>query len=275
MLLMLCFQFVLLSQDLKIPILDKSNNSPVPFVTILILNKEQELFSDKVGIVTLNTFNIGESDSIVFKRIGYYNLRVTFKDLKLLLSRQNETILLEPKITMLQEVIVKPRTPIFNNSGNGFGSKWKQIGIGKDSTGCELGTIIPVKFPGSTIEKVSFRLTQNKFGSMKFKINIYQVEKGLPGKKINQEPIYSELESKSGTCEVDLKSYGIVVNADFFLAIEYMQDMGKFSVYYAASFNKNPSFCKDSRNAKWVRIMHDDKDISISLNAVLSHYEDY
>ena len=272
---MLTSVFASYGQDLRISLLDKGNKSPVPFVTVLLLREEEELFSDKAGIVVLNVSKLEASDSIVFNRIGYYNLRLTFQDLQSLLSRQNQTMLLEPKITMLQEVIVKPRIQKYTKSGNGSGSKWKQIGIGKDSTGCELGTIIPVKFPESTIEKVTFRLTQNNYGSMKFKINVYQIENGAPGKKINQEPIYFESESKSGTCEVDLKNYGVVVNSDFFLAIEYMQDMGKYSVYYSSSFNKNPTFYKDSRNSKWVKIKHDDDEISISLNAVLSHYEDY
>jgi hypothetical protein len=261
-------------QEIKISLLDKGNNSPVPFVTVLILRDELELFSDKDGILSMNTSKLNPTDSIVFNRIGYYNLRVTFQDLETLLSKQNHMILLEPKINQLQEVIVRPRVQKFSKSGNGSGSKWKQIGIGKDSTGCEIGTIIPVRFPESTIEKVTFRLTQNKYGSMKFKINLYQIENNAPGTKINKEPIYFESESKSGTCEVDLKNYGIVVNSDIFLSIEYMQDMGKYSVYYSATFNKNPTFYKDSRNSKWVKIMHGDDNISISLNTIQSHYED-
>jgi hypothetical protein len=266
--------YTAIGQNLTFTLLDKGNQSPVPFVTILLPKEELELFSDKDGLLILDVSKRNGADSIVFNRIGYYPLRLTILELKTKLSKQNQILCLEPKITFLHEVIIKPRVKMLSRTGNGQGSRWKQIGIGKDSTGCEIGTIIPVPFPQSTIEKVTFRLTQNKYGSMKFKINLYQIENKFPSKKINQEPIYFESESKSGICEVDLQIYGIVVSSDFFLSIEYMQDMGKYSVYYSSTMNKNPTFFKDSRNSKWVRIKHGEKDISISLNTVQSHFED-
>ncbi len=266
--------FPAFSQEIKVSIIDKETSLPIPFVTIVVPTQDLELFANKDGVFSLSSLKLNIGSSIVFSRIGYANLSLTMEELQSMILKKNNKLFLEPKTIILDEISIKPKTLKFTKEGNGFGSKQRQIGIGKDSVGCEIGTVIPVNFLESTIEKVTFRLTQNKYGHFKFKINIYKLENNQPSTKINLQPIYFEADIKSGICEINIKNYSIVVNNDFFLSIEYMYDMGKYSVYYASSMKKSPTFCKDSRNSKWFKVMSGDNNVSVSINTIQSHFEE-
>ncbi len=68
-------------------------------------------------------------------------------------------------------------------------------------------------------------MPNSKLFGIFFRVNIYSLENGLPGKLLQQLPIYVTAYRNQRNVIVDLKPYGITVDDDFVLSLEWLQDL--------------------------------------------------
>src|SRR5258706_9100529 len=87
------------SQTVSGKILDQKTNSPIPYATVKILHTPKGVIASNKGEFELN---IDAADSVLFSCVGYYQ--------KILVGEEIRTeIFMEPKIKMLEDVIVKDK----------------------------------------------------------------------------------------------------------------------------------------------------------------------
>src|SRR5690606_16675028 len=94
---------------------------------------------------------------------------------------------LEPHVTELDEIVVKFKTP----KAKKLGRKGKGLGLTHynfysvyeedvdDRLSKEMGIRIDLK-KDCKINALNFNITSNQFKSLKFRVNFYSIQKGLP-----------------------------------------------------------------------------------------------
>lgn len=268
----LIFPIVSNCQVIQGLILDEETKKPIPFVNVAIIDKSIGTVSNERGEFSLPITESNYSDIVGVSSIGYSTARIQVEKLINSSNTNIKSISLSPLAYAISEVIIRPRNMKYVKVGNGSGKNRYKVGFGpNDKLGREMGTIIPVKAKDAYLEKAVVNIALNKYGKIKLRLNIYNVEKSLPTERINLDPIYFETDIKEGQCVIDLKKYSIKVDHDFFISIEYIENMGEFGLYFTFSFDQNPTIHRETNFSPWIVDKYMDKTISISLNAILGY----
>lgn len=206
-------------------IIDAKTNDSIPYVNIGVLKKGIGTVSEFNGSFTLDTKHAIDNDTIKFSSLGYKPRIFTKKSLKEILQT-NPNIKLEESVEALDEVLVISK------------KKWKKKTLGSEtestsmtmgfspSLGSELGRRINVSKKHTHLLKFKAYVPLNTFKTIKLRLNFYEANNDLPGKKINTENIYVEFKDEKGALIVDLEKYSLMVNDDFFVTLEWVDNDG-------------------------------------------------
>ncbi|WP_136467819.1 carboxypeptidase-like regulatory domain-containing protein [Flagellimonas onchidii] len=213
------FHFVYSQESITGKILEAETLKPLAYVNIGIANKAVGTVSDTHGNFKLQlNEKVVSKDTIVFSHIGYAPRFIPIS----VLSNQNVTVKLEPLETRLQEVVVKykkPKTKKMGRKSKGFGLMHQNFYSFHekdvdDRLSKEIGVRVPVK-KDCRVQALNFNITTNDFKSLRFRINFYQIKKGLPGELLNTRDIIFEIEDGHlGWFKVDLTSFDILLEKD-------------------------------------------------------------
>lgn len=244
---------------------DHENNSGLPYVNIGIIGKRAGTISDKNGNYTLRlTDEISESDEVVFSHIGYKTARH-----KVSFLRKANAIVLEPDTNIIEEVAIK----IDRKK-----TKKKKLGrrnIGLDMThfpffinnehivvddllSKETGMFIKIK-NDSWVTGLNFKISSNQFKKLKFRINFYKIEKGLPTELLfaNKNMLFDINEGYRGWFNVDLKDYDIYLEESTEVAVtiqwlesEKMEENSKLFMI-PVSMVGGTQYVRDKAMDKW------------------------
>ncbi len=272
LILFLLYKIHCVAQVIVGVIINEETQEEIPYVNIGVQNQNIGTVSSPKGEFQLDYLTTKVSDSIIFSSIGYHTQVFTVDSLKSLLAAQNPKVLMKPKINFLEEVVVNAKKGYLKKYGNGDGNKRKKVGFGpNDNLGREIGTVISSQEKDALISKVLINIGVNNYGKIKLRLNVYKWTDNEIGERLNKESLYFDTELKEGIWEMDIEKYGIVVSNDFFISLEYIQDMGEYGLYFTFSFNKSPTFMRLTNNSKWEEITYKNKHVSISINTVLSY----
>lgn len=238
---------VILAQEKSISgsVIDIENNSVIQYVNIGIINKSIGTVSNSKGVFTLKLNDISNlKDSLVFSHIGY-------KTKKMLVSSligKNNSIELEPLSNDLNEVIVtfkQPKSKRFGRSAKGLSlMHFNFYSYYEKDVDDRLSKEIGIKFKlkkDCKIENLNFNITQNDFKSLKFRLNFYKIENGLPTELLNEKEIIFEVkENFTGWFSFDLKPFDVFLdkeNDDVAATIQWIESVKKDekSKYFAIS----------------------------------------
>lgn len=98
----------------------------------------------------------------------------------------------------------------------------------------------------SRFEKFNFAISTNQFKSLKFRINIYEIEDDLPGSLIISDNIIFELKDEiSGWQSIDLDPYNVYVDKEvkeFLISIQWLESEKetKDSKFFAIPASTSP-----------------------------------
>ena len=84
---------------------------------------------------------------------------------------------------------------------------------------------------------------------MKFRLNFYDLNDGLPHNKIIADQIIFPIKTTSGKFILDLRQYDIRVNDDFFVSLELIENFGqkdKRGVLFSAGFLGSPFITRET-----------------------------
>ncbi|GGD28724.1 carboxypeptidase-like regulatory domain-containing protein [Hyunsoonleella pacifica] len=192
------------------------NNQPLAYVNIGVKNKTVGTVSNKDGRFKLTLNNkVTSKDTVVFSYIGFKTKKYLISEL----SSIKTPILLQPKNTELEEVIVNSKKVKLKLKNIGRNSK----GLGlmhanfytyyekdvNDRLSKELGMKLKIR-RNCHIQNLNFNITTNDFKYLKFRVNFYKIEDGLPTDLIIRKHIVFEIEDNFlGWFKVDLESFDI------------------------------------------------------------------
>lgn len=256
-LLFLFFSFSIYSQIIVSgKAIDKQTNEGIPYVSIGIMGKAVGTVSDENGNFSITLKNAIDTDILKISAIGYGAVTYKISEAKNFL---NKSFYLSPQSINLAEVAVKPQKTITKVLGNKKYNKNVYCNFqGIDSSYLGVEAAIRAKNkPGREvwIEDFNFFINKNTLkDSVMFRLNFYaKNEKDMPGENILKEPIVFKTGIKYGIVHLDLKSYLIHTNKDFFISLECLTENVKQDLSFSGAI-KGPSYFKMATFADWEKM---------------------
>jgi len=254
-LLFIFISLIVQSQEKTISgkVLNFENNETLAYVNIGIKNKTVGTVSNNNGLFNLSLNDkVTSKDTIIFSYIG-------FKTEKYLVSELNKIkkpILLQPKNMELDEVVVSSKKIKLKSKKIGRTSK----GLGlmhsnfysyyEKNVDDRLSKERGMKFKmrrNCHINDLNFNISSNDFKSLKFRVNFYKIQDGVPTDLIVQENIIFEIKNNFlGWFTVDLEPYEIYFNEeieDVAVTIQWLESVkaNEKSKYFAISTASSPT----------------------------------
>jgi hypothetical protein len=227
--------------------------------------------SSEAGKFSLKMEGVDPATRMRISCIGFISRELSLHEFTDSLNTHAKHFSLQPDTLRIAEITIKPRNLERALVGNTHGGLFKKAGFGpNDDLGREMASFIPVQHENSFIEKVHVKIAQNTYGKIKLRINVYETQGSLPGKRLNTVPIYVETDIRKGICEFDVSEYNLRVDHDCFISIEYIEKMGDSGLYFAFSYDHYPSYWRLTSDSPWVKGEHDNKAVSVSLSALVS-----
>ena len=123
----------------------------------------------------------------------------------------------------------------------------------------EIGTRLVIK-KGCRVSALNMNITSNDFKSLKFRINFYKIQKGIPGELLNQRDYIFEIKDGFlGWYKVDLSGYDIFLDEnqkEIAVCIQWLESekKNKSSKYFSISTkiaSTKSAFYRERAMGKW------------------------
>ena len=203
-------------------ITDAATHAGLPYVNIGVVGKDLGTVSTEQGRYQLLFREALANDTVRVSSLGYETQRLL---LRTLLAQPN--IVLVPGNVALQEVQVRGQS-LFRRAltlGNTTNSLTSNLNLNTHDLGSEIGTVISIKRRPTRVLTANFNVSYNKAGPLTFRVNCYRLDaKGRPTEaKLLAHDVFVTSDIKTGTISVDLAHERLVVEEDFFLALEWIK----------------------------------------------------
>ena len=226
----------------------------LPYVNIGLVGKNIGTVSDEKGIFDLEMDTQNHlQDTLRFSMIGFGSKAFTVAEF---LKRKEIEVVLEPSATALEEVVLTTERTDFKTKvlGNNTTSKLIVAAFTTNRLGNEMGFVVRGRKRPMILKKFNISIAENDYGPIQFRVNFYNVENELPKENILKEPIYLNTDVTSGLVSLDLTPYEIVMDEDFFISIEWIEDLGPGTLYFSGGFFGSPLIAREVSQGKWTKI---------------------
>lgn len=255
-LLLLCFniQFGICQVDLVGQVIDAATEEPLPYVTIGLVNQNIGTVTDEAGYFELEVPGNGFADATLrFSMIGFEPQDFTlqeYRDQKIL------TIPLQEKATALEEVVLTTKRNKYQTKilGNKTTSQLIYAAFTTNKLGNEMGFLVRGRKNPMILKKFNVSLVENDYGPIRFRLNFYDLKDGLPNETLLNENIIVETDIQSGIVSKDLTPYEIVIDQDFFVAIEWIEDLGPGKLFFSGGFFGSPLIAREVSQGTWSKV---------------------
>ena len=255
-LLLLCFniQFGICQVDLVGQVIDADTEEPLPYVNIGLVNKNIGTVTDEAGYFELEVHENGYAEATLrFSMIGFEPQDFTlqeYRDQKIL------TIPLKEKATALDEVVLTTKRNKYQTKilGNKTTSQLIYAAFTTNKLGNEMGFLVRGRKNPMILKKFNVSLVENDYGPIRFRLNFYDLKDGLPNETLLNENIIVETDIQSGIVSKDLTPYEIVIDQDFFVAIEWIEDLGPGKLFFSGGFFGSPLIAREVSQGTWSKV---------------------
>ena len=236
-------------------ILNKQNDSPLPYVNIGILNREIGTVSQSDGKFTLELKEELKNDTIRISSIGFKSVEILVKDIIDIKKPLN--ISLEEKISELNEVVITAKSFKKKTLGNKTKSKFISTGFSYDQLGAEMGVKINIRKNPTLVDAFNFNIPYNRLSAKSvFRLNFYSINKRKPDVNLLTKNIFVTIEPKqTGEITVDLKPYDIVLTDDVIVTLEWVETEGENNkgeaIFFSLGILNSGTLYKKSSQAKF------------------------
>jgi hypothetical protein len=171
-------------------------------------------------------------------------------------KQQILTVRLKEKATTLEEVVLTTKRNKYQTKvlGNKTSSKLIYAAFTTNKLGNEMGFIVRGRKNPIILKKFNLSLVENDFGPIRFRLNFYDIKEGLPDQTLLNENIIVETDISSGIVSKDLSPYEIVIDQDFFVAIEWIEDLGPGKLFFSGGFFGSPLIAREVSQGKWSKV---------------------
>jgi len=247
-------------------LLDKESNHPIIYANIGIVGKNVGTVSNLNGDFELKLSDEYKDDTLKITAIGFKDMIHRVSSFKKLFS-ENQTIRMEQQVVELNEIVVSGKELKEVTLGNKTASKFMSLGFSSNDLGNELGIKVKIKKSPTHIKSFNTTIAENGYDSLKFRINFYQIKKNNPDKKIPTKDIIVVTKIKNGQLSFDLTDYNIVVYDDFYVTLEWIEDLGGDDLKFSASRFGNHIVTRMTSQGNWEKI----SIVSIGFNVTALH----
>ena len=226
LLLSIFFATTAVAQPIVGTLTNAQTHAALPFVNIGVVGKALGTVSTEQGAYQLAFVEALANDTVRVSSIGFQTRLLTLRALQ-----AQPNVALTPASVALQEVQVRGRS-LFKRTvtlGNTSNSLTSNLNLNTKSLGTEIGTVISLKHRPTRVLTANFNMCYNKLGPVVFRVNLYRLDaKGRPTEtKLLTHDIITTTDVKTGTFSVDLTSERLIVDEDFFLALEWIKGKGE------------------------------------------------
>jgi hypothetical protein len=241
-------------------IIDADSRSPLEFTSVGIFKKNKGVIADRTGYFSLNIPGEYDNDTLMISAVGYEPVLLVIHQFKDVFRQNNNAdiiIELKKKIPILTAVKVTPTEFVRGTVGNK--GKNKPITIEYEANKLhegiiEVGTVMTIKKSPLFITEANFIINGNKNGdTIDFRVNIYNMNEGVPHINLLSEPILVRSNMKEGILSVDLKKYNIYVDDDFFMSLQWRDGLNTGSISFGGGFLGNKSFHRVDDEGEWAK----------------------
>ena len=210
------------AQPISGTVTNAATRAGLPYVNIGVVGKDLGTVSTEQGRYQLQFREELANDTVRISSLGYQTRLLTLRSL---LAQPN--IALVPSSVALSEVQVRGRN-VFRRAltlGNTTNSLTSNLNLNTKDLGSEIGTVISIKRRPTRVLSANFNVSYNKVGALTFRVNFYRLDaKGRPTEtKLLAHDVFVTSNIKTGTIAVDLTNERLVVEEDFFLALEWIK----------------------------------------------------
>ena len=235
-------------------VIDNLTQEPIPFVNIGLVNENIGTVSDEQGYFQLYLEERKYNRSILrFSIIGFETKSFNLQDF---IQKEIIIIQLKEQASELDEVVVETKRTEFQTKtlGNKTTSKQIYVAFTSNKLGNEMGFIVRQRKRPMILKKFTISIVENDYGPIRFRLNFYSVENGLPTYTLLKNNIIIETDIISGILTKDLSSYQIVIDEDFFVAIEWIEDLGPGNLFFSGGFFGSPLIAREVSQGSWSKV---------------------
>ncbi|GGX25159.1 carboxypeptidase-like regulatory domain-containing protein [Aquimarina muelleri] len=232
---------------------DSNTKEILPYVNIGILGRNVGTVSDNVGNFQIELESKYDLDTIQISMIGYKSYIKTVKEFKKEILK-SDNILLDQEITELSEVMLSGKKLKEKTLGNKTKSKSMIGGFSTNQLGNEVGIVIKIKKKPTYVNQFNASIASNKYDNVKFRLNFYNLKDGVPHESILKENIILTTDIKEGVFSADLSKYNIVVEDDFFVSLEWIEDLGKDGLMFSVGLFGSPIIERKTSQGDWNKV---------------------
>ncbi|MTI39411.1 carboxypeptidase-like regulatory domain-containing protein [Fulvivirga lutimaris] len=239
---------------------DSKSMEGLAYVNIGIVGANVGTVTDLNGKFHITLDEKYDNNELQISMIGYKSKLFKVADFKQLMLNATEVTLDEAPYEM-EAVIVygnkfkKPNTKK-NTLGNKNKSKNYAAGFETNLLGNEMGIVIKTKRRPVFIKDFNIQIASNDYETFKFRINFYSLKNGLPDQNLLKENIIVASSIKKGKLTVDLSKYNLIMEDDFFVSMEWIEDMGKHGLFFYTDVSEtaSPTITRKTSQGEWKEI---------------------
>ena len=227
---------------------------PIPYVNIGLVDENIGTVSDEQGYFQLEIDPLQYSQSnLRFSMIGFESKTYVLQEY---LQKELLIIPLTEESTELEEVVVSTKRTKFETKilGNKTTTKFIYAAFTTNKLGNEMGFVVRQRKRPMILKKFNISLVENDYGLIRFRLNFYSVKNGLPTSTLLKENIIIETDTPSGIVSKDLAPYEIVIDEDFFVSIEWIEDLGPGKLYFSGGFFGSPLIAREVSQGTWSKV---------------------
>jgi len=232
-------------------LIDSKTQAPIEFVNIGIQNKNKGTISNLDGKFHLKIPKELSTDSLTISHVNYETLKIPIRSIK------DKTLHLEPKINELTEVVISNKKKKHRKVGvKSYNTLLWGRAISKDNDIMELAQRINIPNKSVKVNYANIYLRRGfEADSSYIRINFYKDIDDVPGEKIVFQNIVQQKRIEPGWIQMDLKSYNIYLDKDFFVSVEFIPDFKKpQEINLGAILTKGKGYSRRSSFGTWNKV---------------------
>jgi hypothetical protein len=247
------------AQSISGRITDSKTHAALPYVNIGVVGKALGTVADEQGAYQLPFQEALANATVRVSSLGYAARNLTLRELA---AQPNLTLV--PEAVALNEVRVQAkalfrRTHTLGNIGNSENTTYT---LNSKDLGGQLGTVIKLSRRPTRLVNANFNIAQNAKGQATFRLNLYRLDaKGHPSDtKLLARDIFVTMPVVRGPVTVDLSAEKLVIDEDFFLAVEMVKweiptnAAAEFAFSASLGYTNNEIYFRQTSQAPWERL---------------------
>ena len=160
-------------------------------------------------------------------------------------------IRLRERTDELKEIIITDKKPITKVLGNKTESKFFGGKFASGDLGSEIAIKIRIRDAPTYLDTFRFNISYNEGDTATFRVNIYEIEDGLPGKNVLTDNILVKINGDTGKTEIDLSKYNTIVTDDFFIGLEWVEGKRNSGIVFSAGFVNKGTYYRKASQGRW------------------------